>query len=254
MKVFLRQLNIRPRGDGHNRDSIKLPNGSRLIALPASEATTRGFSALAMLIIEEASRVPNSEYQALRPMLATSNGSVILLSRPNGRRGFFHDVWTTPGATWTRIFAPSTECPRISQEFLDLELRNQPGKWFRQEYLCEFLNDAESYFSYEKVKACFTESVPAQAEEVFYGLDLGKERNHAALARIDRVELVSETLNRTTWERQTSWSYRLTALDRFPLGTTYTEVVQSVHETLRRARVAEPNTQRCLVPFKRSTR
>ncbi len=52
-------LDIRPRGDGYNKMSLLLPNGSRIVGLPASEAKVRGFSALSMLVIDEAARVPD---------------------------------------------------------------------------------------------------------------------------------------------------------------------------------------------------
>ena len=51
------QLGIRVRGDGVNQCSLQLPNGSRIIGLPESEGTIRGFSAVSLLMVDEASRV-----------------------------------------------------------------------------------------------------------------------------------------------------------------------------------------------------
>lgn len=59
-------------------------NGSRIVALPGKEATVRGFSSVAMLIVDEASRVPDSLYRAVRPMLAVSKGRIVVLSTPFG--------------------------------------------------------------------------------------------------------------------------------------------------------------------------
>src|SRR5213594_2718720 len=50
---FVRKLGIRPRGDGDNEMSITLPNGSRIVGLPGNETTTRGFSHVSLLIIDE---------------------------------------------------------------------------------------------------------------------------------------------------------------------------------------------------------
>src|SRR3954468_1959116 len=86
---FARRLGLRPKGDGHNEMSLALRNGSRIVGLPANEATVRGFSAVSLLLIDEASRVPDDLYYALRPMLAVSRGDLWLMSTPNGRRGFF---------------------------------------------------------------------------------------------------------------------------------------------------------------------
>ena len=41
-----------------------LPNGSRIVGLPGTEATVRGFSAVSLLLIDEASRVVDEMYQS----------------------------------------------------------------------------------------------------------------------------------------------------------------------------------------------
>jgi hypothetical protein len=110
---FLRRLGIKPRGDGDNETSLLLPNGSRIVGLPGVEATVRGFSAVGLLLIDEASRVPDELYKAVRPMLATGGGDLWLMSTPCGKRGFFHDAWERGGSKWTRVRVPATECPRI---------------------------------------------------------------------------------------------------------------------------------------------
>jgi hypothetical protein len=69
-------LDIRPRGDGDNDVSLLFPNGSRIVGLPGIEGKVRGFSAVSMLLIDEASRVDEAMYRALRPMLAVGNGDL----------------------------------------------------------------------------------------------------------------------------------------------------------------------------------
>jgi hypothetical protein len=89
---FMTKLGLRQRRDGSNRISLRLPNGSRIVGIPGKEATLRGFSAVSLLIIDEASRVDDSVYKALRPMLAVGNGDLWLLSTPFGRRGFLREL------------------------------------------------------------------------------------------------------------------------------------------------------------------
>jgi hypothetical protein len=43
---FVRQLGMRVRGDGANEISLVFDNGSRIVGLPGSEDTVRGFSAV----------------------------------------------------------------------------------------------------------------------------------------------------------------------------------------------------------------
>jgi hypothetical protein len=154
---FARKLGIRQKGDGDNEISLALPNGSRIVGLPGSEATVRGFSAVALLLVDEAARVSEDMYLAVRPMLAVSDGALWLMSTPFGKRGFFYENWANGGSGWERVRATATECPRISKAFLDGERLAMGDRWFRQEYLCEFEDSVSGLFDRELVERAFTD-------------------------------------------------------------------------------------------------
>ena len=137
--AFLRRLGIRRRGDGLNSASLILPNGARIVGLPGKEDTVRGFSKPGIVLIDEAARVPEEMYEAVRPMLAVAEGALWLMSTPCGKRGFFWEVWSSGGPEWTRIQVPAADCPRITRRFLDRERRALGDRAYRQEYCCEFL-------------------------------------------------------------------------------------------------------------------
>ena len=61
------------------------------MGLPGTEGTVRGFSAVSMLLIDEAARVQDATYKSLRPMLAVGKGDLWLMSTPRGQRGFFYE-------------------------------------------------------------------------------------------------------------------------------------------------------------------
>ena len=157
---FLKTLGVRRRGDGSNRISLRLPNGSRIIGLSGMEATLRGYSAVSLVIIDEAARVKDAVYKAMRPMLAVSNGDLLLLSTPCGKRGFFYENWASGSKDWVRVAAPATECSRISKEFLEEEKRQMPEAWFRQEYLCEFVEDGQQMFERDLLMAALDDGEP----------------------------------------------------------------------------------------------
>jgi len=158
---FAKKFNYKTRGDGLNRHSLVLPNGSRIVAIPASEETIRGFSAVSLLIIDEAARVSDELYDSLLPMLATSNGRLWLLSTPWGKEGFFYDEWTAGGPEWHRVIAKAPECPRISPEFLERMRRTRPDNKFRREYLCEFMTAENRLFDRDIVEAMFVDDEEA---------------------------------------------------------------------------------------------
>jgi hypothetical protein len=137
----------------------ELSNRSRLIALPGSEKTIRGYAGVSLVVIDEAARVEDELLAGVRPMLATSNGSLIALTTPAGKRGWFHETWTGQSEDWTRVRVPASECPRISKEFLDEELRELGAMRFSEEYGLEFIDNDEAVFPSAVIARAFTSEV-----------------------------------------------------------------------------------------------
>ena len=157
IKSFLPDLGIlTPKGDGVNRLSIKLPNGSRIIALPGGEKPTRSYSSVALLVIDEAAMVPDPVQDAVIPTLARTNGDLMLISTPRGKRGSFYRTWVYGGTDWERIFGPATESPRISSQFLESQ-KARGEDFYAQEYLCEFIDRDSHLFNQDQVRAIFTQ-------------------------------------------------------------------------------------------------
>ena len=148
---LLALLPVRPALTEDNRLSLRLKNGSRIVSLPSKEETVRGFSGASLIIEDEAARVRDDLYLAIRPMLAVSKGRLILMSTPWGKRGHFFEAWENGGASWERIHITGYDCPRISPEFLAEEKADMPENWFKSEYLGIFTDAADSVFSYEQV-------------------------------------------------------------------------------------------------------
>jgi hypothetical protein len=138
--------------------TLKLENGSRIVALPGTEATVRGYSGAALLVADEASRILDALYYSVRPMLAVSGGRLVVLSTPFGKRGFFHQEWTE-GTGWERYEVHATECPRISVAFLEEERRSLGPWWFNQEYNCQFSETTDQLFGYDLVMGAVSPEV-----------------------------------------------------------------------------------------------
>jgi hypothetical protein len=144
--------------DSYRKLGMELTNGSRIEALPGSERTIRGYSGVDLLILDEAARVADDLYFAIRPMLAVSGGALLMLSTPAGRRGVFFEEWSE-GHGWERYEVPASEVPRISEAFLSEERRALPSRIYRQEYECSFEDVEDAIFAFEDVQAAITEEV-----------------------------------------------------------------------------------------------
>src|SRR5215204_254027 len=155
---FYRSLGRPVPAQAERRLSLELENASRIVTLPGTEKTIRGFSGAALLLVDEAARVDDGLYYAVRPMLAVSGGSLMMLSTPFGKRGIFFEEWTG-GAGWERYEVPASECPRISEGFLEEERQSLPRRVYRQEYECSFEETDDQVFSFEDVERAVTSEV-----------------------------------------------------------------------------------------------
>jgi hypothetical protein len=144
--------------DSHRKLGMELANGSRIEALPGTEKTIRGFSGVDLLVVDEAARVADELYYAVRPMLAVSGGRLLMLSTPFGKRGVFYEEWTGGGA-WERYTVTAAECPRISGSFLEEERATLGPWWFAQEYECRFMDTVDQVFATEVIDKAMTDEV-----------------------------------------------------------------------------------------------
>jgi hypothetical protein len=155
---FYRDLGRPVAPQAERKLSLELDNDSRIVTLPGTDKTIRGFSGAALLIVDEASRVADELYFAIRPMLAVSGGSLMMLTTPHGKRGVFYEEWTG-GQGWERYEVPASECPRIPEAFLEEERAALPSWVYRQEYECSFEETEDQVFTTDMIDRAVTSEV-----------------------------------------------------------------------------------------------
>lgn len=154
--------------DGESVLQVRFANGSRVIALPASESGIRCFTA-GMVILDEAARIPDALVAAVRPTLGTTGGKLVCLSTAFARSGWFYDAWASP-EPWERVRVTADQNPRLSAAFLAEERRTLGSRWYAMEYECQFQDDVAALFSLDDINRAVTDAVkplfgpPAGAE------------------------------------------------------------------------------------------
>ena len=142
--------------DAESATTLVLENGSRIVSLPGTEGTVRSYSAVRLLLVDEASRVDDETIAATRPMLAVSGGQLIALSTPAGRRGWWYEAWQDGGNVYKRVRVPASECPRISAAFLAEEKASMGDYYFAQEFQCSFEASDAQLISEATLKAMWS--------------------------------------------------------------------------------------------------
>ena len=171
----------------------KFKSGSRIVALPGTEKSVRGYSKPDTILIDEAARVTDETYKAMRPMLTGNpDAQIILLSTPWNMMGFFHEEWTK-NPIWKKIYVvPKWELdeisnklverpeesifkeeyarqnisayfsPRHTLQFLYEELMSIGPIWFEREYGCRFVEGMETMFSLDLIQSSYAEEIKVE--------------------------------------------------------------------------------------------
>jgi len=176
------------------RTTIELSNGAMIVVLPCGHdgSPMRGYTAH-LLIIDEAAFVKESIItEVCMPMLSTTNGTLLMLSTPYGKRHIFYTSFMNP-KFWQRKYASSI-CPRITKEFLEEQKIELGNTKFKQEYGAEFVDDSSSWLPQDLIRDVTEDYhlVPEQAVVAglvetghkymhHVGVDFAKKQDHSVI-------------------------------------------------------------------------
>ncbi len=137
------------------------------------------------IVVDEAAYVPESLITEIAmPMLATTKGSLTLISTPNGMNHFWrffgmgqrqeHGIWTR--------HAPSSENPLVGQDFLEIQRQLISPRAFAVEYEAEFIEIEGTVFRKAAVESCLVPVLQPTDGDVFIGIDWGRHEDSTAVA------------------------------------------------------------------------
>lgn len=144
-----------------NQNKVTLTNGSQVIARPVGTTgdAVRGFTG-DVLVIDEASRMPELVFEASKPTLLTTGGDIWICSTPFGKEGYFYECFinkykrfkvfhiSSEEVIYNRpIVAGWTEERRKKAiEHLEAEKKDMTTLQYGQEYLGLFLDDLRRFY------------------------------------------------------------------------------------------------------------
>ena len=150
---FLTQLEPAEVLEEETKLSLMLGNGSRIVVLPGDGRTIRGYSAPALILMDEAAFIADEVFDAAVPMLAAApEGRIILMSTPYTTSGFFYALWHSADG-WERVEFKTADCPRVSKEWLEARRREDPLR-FEREYACQFGSADDALFTASMLDRC----------------------------------------------------------------------------------------------------
>lgn len=137
------------------------------------------------VVIDEAAFVPEELVtEVAMPMLATTQGSLTLISTPCGTNHFYrfyrmgeehsHGVWSRT--------APTAENPMVRPEFLQVQRELLSERAFAVEYEAKFADSVGRVFASESIDGCVCAELPVCAGSICIGVDWARYSDHTAVA------------------------------------------------------------------------
>jgi phage FluMu gp28-like protein len=217
------------------RTQIQLTNRSQITALPCGPdgASLRGFTA-DLVVMDEAAFMPEDVIASvIFPMLATTNGTAIMLSTPWGRDHIYYRSFKNPNY-WSQ-HVKAEQCPLITPAFLEEQRRDIGELRYKMEYEAEFVEDQNSFFKQDLIRNCIQDYDLISEEQLisenkiagnhYLGADFGKKVDYSVITLLKQEE--------------NSESHRLIYLKQFPLGTMYTDIIAHIQRLNTKFEIAK---------------
>jgi len=216
---------------------IQLASGVRLIGLPANPETVRGFTGDVALDEFAMHKDDRAIWAAIFPTILRGGGQLDVASTPKGKDNLFYHLRSNES------FARSTvTLPQAIEQGLDLDIdavRAAMGddELFRQEFLCEFLDESEAFLPYRVIAACEDCGIdrhpdwPALLEErgdLYVGIDVGRKRDFTVIW-LWRLQEAPAGMDAAA--RQRNWSLRCVGLIEMS-GAPFTEQQEAIRRVL----------------------
>ncbi|ODA43620.1 Mu-like prophage FluMu protein gp28 [Thermodesulfovibrio sp. N1] len=175
-----------------SRSEIMLPNRSKIVALPASPTTVRGYSGHVFLDEFAFHKDSKAIWTAMLPIISKGY-SVRVVSTPAGKSGKFYELWEN--ATQLGFSKHKVTIYDAINEGLNIDLemfkRTMDADAFAQEFECEFIDEAFSYFPLEMILNAVSsecDSWDGIKRGIFYmGIDIGRKRDITAIVVVEKL-------------------------------------------------------------------
>lgn len=198
---------------------FRFRNRSTIIILPNSEHQLRGFTA-DLIVADEAAFFHNDDAifdSILPPMLATTDGTLIVSSTPWGRNTVYYRLNQDPGyekhvVTWREAYDEGVYHPSFLEHIEGLRESNPQA--YRMEYMAEFAEEADTWLTQDLLAKCCSETLnyyPFDSRRLgrFYaGIDLAERVDYSVVAVLERTDAL-----------------RLVHMHRFKKGTSLASVI-----------------------------
>ncbi|MDD5720610.1 MAG: terminase family protein [Candidatus Krumholzibacteria bacterium] len=183
--------------------SISLPNGARIIGLPANPATARGFTGNATLDEFAFHQDSAKIWAALFPTVSRGH-KLRVVSTPQGRQNKFYSLFTAADNGFTKHFVDIYQAVAdgVPHDIDALRKGVDDDDAWQQEYECKFLDEATAWLTYELIASCESDEMPVECDSesltdamlawpvigpIYIGVDVGRKRDLTIINAVEQL-------------------------------------------------------------------
>jgi phage FluMu gp28-like protein len=165
---------------------IHLPGGVRIVGLPANPLTARGFTGDVLLDEFAMHAADRDIWASIFPTVLRGDGELDIASTPKGHSNMFYDLRDNPRFVTSTVTLLDAIAQGLPADAAEMRAAMGDDELYRQEFLCEFLDEATAFLTYEQIAACCdptltlagsTADLAATPGELFAGVDIGRVRD-----------------------------------------------------------------------------
>ncbi len=174
---------------------ICLPNRVRIIGLPANPQTVRGFTG-DVFLDEFAMHAEDREiWAAIFPSILRGDGELDVASTPKGCKNMFAKLADHELFHRTTLTLPDAVAQGLPIDVEELRRSIGDEEIYRQELLCEFMDEATAYLTYEEIAACEDPTLACEPDlealggyrgDLYVGVDIGRKKDRTVIWLVRR--------------------------------------------------------------------
>jgi phage FluMu gp28-like protein len=147
-------------GTSFRQLELTLPNRVRIIGLPANPRTARGFTGDALLDEFAMHQDDRAIWAALFPSVLRGDGELDIASTPKGRNNMFYRLSDNDQFRRTTVTILDAIAAGLNADAEQLRVAMGDEELWRQELLCEFVDEATAFLTYELIAGVEDPRIP----------------------------------------------------------------------------------------------
>jgi phage FluMu gp28-like protein len=178
------------RGTSLRQLEARLPGGVRIIGLPANPMTARGFTGDVFLDEFAMHADDDAIWSALFPTVLRGEGELDVASTPRGQKNVFYRLRDNPRFRRRTVTLADAVTAGLDVDVAALREAIGDEIAWRQEFCCEFVDEATSFLTHALIRSCQDVQLAAAVDwerlrrpgvRMYAGVDVGRWRDVTAI-------------------------------------------------------------------------